>query len=96
MSKTQTISHSDEWVSTLHRVQVPSFEGTVDTSSSQNGESNRRQSIAFFVGVNGDTVVTPIETCVSEKNPPKYGEITARKHLLTKYLISQGETTDHL
>ena len=70
----------DKWVSTLHRVAVPPFDGV----------DRRRQSIAFLVCVKGDTEVLPIHTCVDEGNPAKYGEVAAGKYLMRKYLESMG------
>lgn len=68
----------DKWVSTLHRVILPPMDG----------QQHRRQSIAYFVNINGDSLVTTLETCVDEQNPPKYPPISAREHLMNKHLAS--------
>eukprot|EP00756_Hemistasia_phaeocysticola_P047977 Hpha_TRINITY_DN22426_c0_g1::TRINITY_DN22426_c0_g1_i1::g.95052::m.95052 len=58
---------NDRWTSTLHRVVAP-----------REGRAERRQSLAFFVNVNGDAVVEPLKGC----GPPKYGRTTAGEHLM--------------
>jgi isopenicillin N synthase-like dioxygenase len=71
----------DKWVSTLHRVILP------------NGPVARRQSMAFFVNVNGDTIIEPLSTCVTADHPakPEYATpITARQHVMAKHLASMG------
>lgn len=72
---------SDVWISTLHRVIIPPGE-----------EMHRRNSIAFFVNVNGDCVVDPADIRPDEK--PKHAPITAEVHLMTKYLKSMGIEPD--
>lgn len=90
MTQTVLIEYSsgtnvtDKWVSTLHRVIVPP----------RGGLENRRQSMAFFVNINFDAKVVPIETCVDNDNPPRYSSITAGEHLMSKHLASMGITTD--
>ena len=74
---------NDKWASTLHRVVVAPSTGTAD---------DRRQSVAFFVNARGDTVVEPLPTCVSEKNPAKYEPVTAGDYLLRKHLASMGSS----
>jgi isopenicillin N synthase-like dioxygenase len=71
----------DVWISTLHRVIIPPGE-----------ETHRRNSIAFFVNVNGDCVVDPADTRPHET--PKHTPITAEVHLMTKYLKSMGTEPD--
>lgn len=63
----------DKWVSTLHRVVIPP---TVE----------RRYSMAYFVNINGDTLV---ETLGADK--AKYPPITAKEHLMVKHLASMSE-----
>jgi isopenicillin N synthase-like dioxygenase len=73
----------DKWVSTLHRVIIPNDSGPV----------SRRQSMAFFVNVNGDTLIQPISTCVTADwlTNVKYAvPVTARQHIMNKYLASMG------
>ena len=53
-------------------------------------------SIAFFVNMNGDAHVEPIESCVDGKNPAKYKPITAGQHLMEKHLASMGLMGDEL
>ena len=69
---------SDEWVSTLHRVVMPA-------------SVNRRYSMAYFVNVNGDTLVEPLGSAAA-----KYAPITAKDHLMAKHLASMGEDHDEL
>jgi isopenicillin N synthase-like dioxygenase len=53
---------------------------------------HRRNSIAFFVNVNGDCVVDPADIRPDEK--PKHAPIMAEVHLMTKYLKSMGIEPD--
>jgi isopenicillin N synthase-like dioxygenase len=73
----------DKWVSTLHRVIVPNNSGP---------RTARRQSMAFFVNVNGDTLIEPLSTCVTAEQPAKskYAPVTARQHIMAKYLATMG------
>ena len=78
---------NDKWTSTLHRV-VATDSNADDTT--RDGEeklfrSARRQSIAFFVNMNGDTTVMPLETCVDEAHPCKYAPIKASEHLIQRH-----------
>jgi isopenicillin N synthase-like dioxygenase len=66
---------NDEWVSTLHRVVVL--------------DKERRQSMAYFCNVNGDTIVSPLAT-TCRNHPPKYEPISAKEHLMAKHLASMG------
>lgn len=75
---------SDKWVSTLHRVVLPPLDGA----------EHRRQSMAFFCNVAGDTLVVPMATCVDAEHPARYPPITAREHLMAKHLASMGVTPD--
>jgi isopenicillin N synthase-like dioxygenase len=74
---------ADQWVSTLHRVVL------LDQPHNQ-----RRQSIAYFVNVNGDTPVDTLETCISKEHPKKYPTILARDHLMAKHLASMGVSVE--
>jgi isopenicillin N synthase-like dioxygenase len=56
-----------------------------------NDDNNRRQSMAFFVNINGDAEVVPIETCVDDEHPAKYEMVTAGQYLMQKHLASMGE-----
>jgi len=90
---------NDVWVSTLHRVIVPT--GTND-GAAEDADADadadmatqvveRRQSVAFFVNANGDAVVEPIPTCVTETNPARYEAVTAGEYLMRKHLASMGK-----
>jgi isopenicillin N synthase-like dioxygenase len=74
----------DIWISTLHRVIIPPGEEEMQ---------HRRNSIAFFVNVNGDCLVDPVDIRPNEK--PKHAPITAEVHLMTKYLKSMGIEPDY-
>jgi len=65
---------NDAWVSTLHRVANP------DTGAA----SARRQSVVFFQNPNYDTVIAPIETCVTPADPARYEPVPAGEWLLNK------------
>ena len=60
-----------KYLSTMHRV-------------ISNGESER-YSIPFFYEPNFDTVVSVLDNCIDENNPPKYSTTTSGKFLLSKY-----------
>ena len=77
---------NDVWVSTLHRVIVPE-----STETDPSATAERRQSVAFFVNANGDAVVKPISTCITQASPAKYDSVTAGEYLLKKHLASMGK-----
>ena len=79
---------NDEWVSTLHRVVMP----TTAPSTSSQQQQLRRYSMAFFVNVNGDTLIEPIVGHSKEKS--KYKPITAKDHLMAKHLASMNQNED--
>jgi isopenicillin N synthase-like dioxygenase len=56
------------------------------------GKDDRRMSIAFFVNMNGDAHVEPIDSC----GQPKYNPITAGAHLMAKHFASMGIAGDEL
>ena len=74
-----------EWISTMHRVVMPSTEA-----------QERRYSMAYFVNINGDTPIEPLRCCCCKKAGGdgtiyKNGRvITAREHLMAKHLASTG------
>jgi isopenicillin N synthase-like dioxygenase len=73
---------NDKWTSTMHRVVMPST-----------GALEERYSMAFFVNVNGETVIQPLSSCLDddEESSNKYPSILAREHLMAKHLASMGE-----
>jgi len=78
---------NDKWMSTLHRVVLPEdyLEG-----------SNRRQSMAFFVNVNSDTLVSTIPSCESNTEYPNYEPVLAGEYLKMKHMASMGVEQDEL
>jgi hypothetical protein len=49
--------------------------------------------MAFFVNVNGDQLIEPLSTCVTAEQPAKSKyvvPVTARQHIMNKYLASMG------
>jgi isopenicillin N synthase-like dioxygenase len=52
----------------------------------------KRYSMAYFVNINGDTLVEPL--CQNDFETPKYPPISARDHLMAKHLASMSETDD--
>lgn len=83
---------NDSWKSTLHRV-VAVDEGS-NRDDGSGGEkvfrSARRQSIAFFVNMNGNATVVPFETCVDSEQPSIYEPIKASEHLMQRHLRSMA------
>ncbi|GMH93333.1 hypothetical protein TL16_g12600 [Triparma laevis f. inornata] len=69
---------NDKWSSTLHRVVNPP----------QDGKNHRRQSVAFFHNLNGDAVVSTIESCRDEEGGSGYEDIVAKDFLMMKHLAS--------
>jgi isopenicillin N synthase-like dioxygenase len=72
---------NDKWISTLHRVAMPSSDAL-----------EQRYSMAFFVNVNGDTVVEPLQSCRDDNanSATNYPPVTAGEHLMAKHLASMG------
>jgi isopenicillin N synthase-like dioxygenase len=69
---------NERWRSTLHRVVVP-----------PDGGRTARHSIAFFHNANWDAVIECLPTCASPTDPPRYGPVTAGRHLMDKFLSTQ-------
>lgn len=69
----QTLTN-DRYSSTFHRV--------VNTSGKE------RYSIPFFMDLDFDAVVQPLETCVSAENPAKYSAYTCGEHKYGRYVDS--------
>ena len=83
---------NDEWVSTMHRVVMPSTEA-----------HERRYSMAYFVNINGDTPIEPLKCCRGgggggggDDDSTKYKVITAGEHLMAKHLASMGISADEI
>jgi len=79
---------NDKWTSTLHR--VVATDNNADNDRAGDGgqklfKSARRQSIAFFVNMNGNAIVMPLKTCVDETHPSKYIPIKASEHLIQRH-----------
>eukprot|EP00581_Thalassiosira_minuscula_P010408 CAMPEP_0183710434 /NCGR_PEP_ID=MMETSP0737-20130205/6170_1 /TAXON_ID=385413 /ORGANISM="Thalassiosira miniscula, Strain CCMP1093" /LENGTH=370 /DNA_ID=CAMNT_0025938705 /DNA_START=21 /DNA_END=1133 /DNA_ORIENTATION=+ len=91
---------NDRWRSTLHRViAVPDDDGVVSVENTSNPrifQSARRQSMAFFVNMNGNANVVPFDSCIDEKHPCQYDSIKASDHLMQRHAQSMGETTKEL
>lgn len=90
---------NDKWVSTMHRVVTPPLDaGALPSSPCASaslmcvcaGRPCRRQSMAFFHNINAEHMVSCIDTCKSESNPPKYAPIKAFDLLMQKHLASLG------
>ncbi|KAG7357477.1 2OG-Fe(II) oxygenase superfamily protein [Nitzschia inconspicua] len=80
---------NDKWISTMHRVAMPSTEAM-----------EQRYSLAFFVNINGDAVIEPLSSCIDSTEDittrHKYPPITAGEHLMAKHLASMGEAENSL
>ena len=69
-----------KWVSTLHRVVMP--------SASRPGSLQRRQSMAFFHNINPTQLVECIPSCMSADRPPQFPPIISGDFLMEKHLAS--------
>ena len=78
---------NDRWRSTLHRVIAVSDD---DDESSDGFHSARRQSMAFFVNMNGNAIIRPIESCINKDHPSQYGEIKASDYLINRHRQSMS------
>ena len=75
---------NNEWISTMHRVVMPSTEA-----------QERRYSMAYFVNINGDTPIEPLKCCQGGGSGDFHHNnhvITAGEHLMAKHLASMGIT----
>lgn len=72
---------NDTWVSTPHRVAVPSAE--------QRARS-RRLAIGFFAGPNYDAVIDCIESCHGPDRPAKYAPITSHGYRSDRFAAGAG------
>ena len=89
---------NDRWRSTLHRVIAVADDDDRDVSDC-NGRrrvfrSARRQSMAFFVNMNGDANIIPFDSCVDAEHPVRYADIKASVHLLQRHAQSMGNQDD--
>ena len=83
---------NDRWRSTLHRV-VAVGDGGNDPNDSKKivFQSARRQSIAFFVNVNGNAIIVPFDSCVDDEHPSRYDAIKASRYLIQRHSQSMGD-----
>ena len=80
---------NDRWKSTLHRVIAVADENN-DKTENGTFKSARRQSIAFFVNMNGNAAIVPFESCVDDERPSRYDAIKASEHLVRRHSQSMG------
>jgi isopenicillin N synthase-like dioxygenase len=66
---------NDRWVSTLHRVALP---------SKDEDRSTARLSVPFFYKPNYDAVVETLESCIDDEHPKRYAPVTAGEHMSMK------------
>lgn len=71
---------NDRYISTVHRV--------VNTSGRQ------RYSIPFFMDLDFDALVSVVESCQSEDNPPKYQPYTCGQHKYKRFVDSYVHLTN--
>ena len=76
---------NDCWRSVIHRVANPPPQKV----------SIHRLSIVLFVGPNRNSLIEPLETCLSENNKAKYKPITCGEHLSRKINISSVKSSGH-
>jgi len=81
---------NDRWMSTLHRVIAVADGDSSDKDDDGVFESARRQSIAFFVNINGRATILPFDSCVNEEHPSQYEAITASEYLIRRHAQSMG------
>ena len=63
------------------------------SSRATSSTPERRYSMAYFVNINGDTMIEPLTT--EKTDQAKYPPISARDHLMAKHLASMGVVGDH-
>lgn len=68
---------NDLWVSTMHRVANPPFDGPSNA---------RRQSLVFFHQPNYDALVECLPSCLAPGEKPKYAPISSGDHLRSKFV----------
>lgn len=80
---------NDKWLSTLHRVILPTDKSSPVDENCSNSVIPRRQSIAFFYNVNSDSLITNL----IESEQALYEPIIAGDFLMSKHLAAIGATT---
>ena len=73
---------NDKFQSTRHR--VVDYQGDGDRKITE-----RRQSMAFFYFVNGDTLIDAIPTCLEENESKRYQPVLVAEYLESKHLSAQ-------
>lgn len=81
---------NDRWRSTLHRVVAIGDDDGPETEDNRVVQSSRRQSVAFFVNMNGNATVVPFDSCVDDEHPSRYDAIKASDHLIQRHVQSMG------
>ena len=81
---------NDKFRSTLHRVVAESNESE-QGESPHTCESTRRQSIAFFVNMNGSASIETLGSCLDEKQQSRYQPIKASDYLIKRHAQSMGQ-----
>lgn len=66
---------NDRWCSNEHRVLPPS----------PGAPNEELLSLVFFHEPDADALITPLETCVSDENPARYGPISSSDYLAEKF-----------
>mmetsp|Transcript_55446 Transcript_55446/g.142872 ORF Transcript_55446/g.142872 Transcript_55446/m.142872 type:complete len:436 (-) Transcript_55446:77-1384(-) len=74
---------NDRWRSTPHRVTSPRLRDPAAGKS--------RLTAMLFSGPNLDSVISPIDTCVDEKHPSRYGSMTAAQHMADMWKTKSKE-----
>ncbi|KAL7551290.1 hypothetical protein ACHAWF_014486 [Thalassiosira exigua] len=86
---------NDRWKSTLHRV-IAVADGDISGHCGRKPglfQSSRRQSIAFFVNMNGSASIVPLDSCVSSDRPSRYDVIKASDYLIERHAQSMGNSS---
>ena len=81
---------NDKWKSTLHRVVAESQKSELGESH-HTRESIRRQSIAFFVNMNGSALIETLSSCLNENETSRYQPIEASDYLIKRHAQSMGQ-----
>mmetsp|Transcript_38853 Transcript_38853/g.81309 ORF Transcript_38853/g.81309 Transcript_38853/m.81309 type:complete len:373 (-) Transcript_38853:213-1331(-) len=89
---------NDKWRSTLHRVIAVADDCGTDQKNNNDNipivfQSVRRQSIAFFVNMNGNANIVPFDTCIDDEHPSQYDAVKASDYLIKRHAQSMGNAT---